>query len=324
MAAGTIRGDQIYPPGLLKLKDVMNCFPFEDPCVVIKVTGRALHAALENSVSQYPALEGRFPQVSNIEFEFDPSKPPNSRVNYVNIGGERLEESKVYTLVTRGYMARGKDGFDSLLVESEGGEAEEIVSEENGILISMLIRQYFMSLKTMGQWKMWSKSLDRHWKGVQRSMSSKQLDQQTQSKQSHVGEAAGNLPTSRSKNGGVSIPDTEEDPLDESDTDISADEAEDVKASKAQRERQLNLARKVTKKWWRLAGLSGQPKCMDDVHEFTVDWTKVSYFHDPVLPQDWPARSCFTNFGLQAIAPILEGRIRIIGASEDDDQPRQG
>lgn len=59
MAAGTIRGDQIYPPGPIRVKDVMNCFPFEDPVVVIKVSGKALLEALENGVSLYPALEGR-------------------------------------------------------------------------------------------------------------------------------------------------------------------------------------------------------------------------------------------------------------------------
>jgi hypothetical protein len=58
MAAGTIRGDQIYPPGVLKLRDIVNCFPFEDPVVVMKVTGKAIWDALENGVSNYPALEG--------------------------------------------------------------------------------------------------------------------------------------------------------------------------------------------------------------------------------------------------------------------------
>ena len=29
MAGGTIRGDQIYPPGILRLKDLLNCFPLD-------------------------------------------------------------------------------------------------------------------------------------------------------------------------------------------------------------------------------------------------------------------------------------------------------
>jgi 2',3'-cyclic-nucleotide 2'-phosphodiesterase (5'-nucleotidase family) len=58
MAAGTIRGDQIYPPGAIRVKDITTCFPFEDPVVVIRVTGRAILEALENGVAPYPALEG--------------------------------------------------------------------------------------------------------------------------------------------------------------------------------------------------------------------------------------------------------------------------
>jgi 5'-nucleotidase len=64
MASGTIRGDQIYPPGVLKLRDLVNCFPFEDPVVVMKVTGQAIWDALENGVSNYPALEGTYPHIS--------------------------------------------------------------------------------------------------------------------------------------------------------------------------------------------------------------------------------------------------------------------
>ena len=108
MAAGTIRGDQIYPPGLLKLRDLVNCFPFEDPVVVLKVSGKAIVEALENGVSNYPALEGRFPQVSNISFETDYSKSPHQRVGNVHIGGEPVDEAREYVLATRGYMGRGK------------------------------------------------------------------------------------------------------------------------------------------------------------------------------------------------------------------------
>jgi 5'-nucleotidase len=108
MAAGTVRGDQIYPPGVIRVKDITNCFPFEDPVVLIRVTGQAILDALENGVSLYPALEGRFPQVSNIFFEFDPKKPSGCRVLSVRIGQETLQLDKKYVLATRGYMARGK------------------------------------------------------------------------------------------------------------------------------------------------------------------------------------------------------------------------
>ncbi|KAI6713216.1 flagellar associated protein [Diplocarpon mali] len=285
MAAGTIRGDQIYPPGVLKVRDIMNCFPFEDPCIVIKVSGKAILEALENSVSLYPALEGRFPQVSNIEFEFDAKKPVGSRVNYVKVGGTPLDLDKLYVLVTRGYMGRGKDGFDSLLVRSEGGQAEEIVSEENGILISMMIRQYFMSLKIMGKWKMWGKGMTKHWEGIQRSMH--ETHPVVEPRRRAGGSAYDVFPL-RQRRG----PESEEvkvaneaagveDTLDESDDEPGTGASRPAGEPGEGPERELQLVRKVIRKWWRLAGLPGAPRCCEDldVDEFKVDWTKVGRAH---------------------------------------------
>lgn len=43
-------------------------------------SGTQLLRALENGVSAYPKLEGRFPQVSGVSFGFNPNKPPGKRV----------------------------------------------------------------------------------------------------------------------------------------------------------------------------------------------------------------------------------------------------
>ena len=111
MASGTIRGDQVYPPGVVRIKDVTTCFPFEDPVVCLRVKGQAIWDALENGVSTYPALEGRFPQVSNIVFEFDPSRESGKRLNFLQIGGKNYDPEADYLLVTRGYMGRGKGEY---------------------------------------------------------------------------------------------------------------------------------------------------------------------------------------------------------------------
>ena len=75
---------------------------------MLKVTGKAIREALENGVSNYPALEGRFPQVSNIRFEVDYSKPPGSRVQIASIGDDLIDDAREYVLATRGYMGSGK------------------------------------------------------------------------------------------------------------------------------------------------------------------------------------------------------------------------
>ncbi|KAI1290600.1 Metallo-dependent phosphatase-like protein [Xylaria venustula] len=310
MASGTVRGDQVYPPGPILLKDIMSCFPFEDPVVVIRVLGKGIWDALENGVSQYPALEGRFPQVSNIKFTFDGSKPSGSRILSASIGDAPIDLDKKYTLVTRGYMARGKDGYDSLLIEPEGGIAEEIVSEENGILISMMLRQYFMSLKVVGQWRHWGASISRHWDGVQSkvrenhphysatSPSSSPTTTRRRDPSQNSGWDAWKPERIRERRCSVSRPIDESDSEGEDDSmSKRKDENTRRKDSKESKEEnaidtldeEMQTMRRVFGKWARIAGVKS--KCADELRadEFEVDWTR-------------------------AIAPRVEGRIVRVGA----------
>ncbi|KAH9907054.1 Metallo-dependent phosphatase [Xylariomycetidae sp. FL2044] len=296
MASGTIRGDQIYPPGPVLLKDIMNCFPFEDPVVVIKVTGKAIWDALENGLSQYPALEGRFPQVSNMTFEFDGSKPTGSRIVSATIDGGPIDMARKYVVVTRGYMARGKDGYDSLLIEEEGGTAEEIVSEENGILISMMLRQYFMSLKVVGQWRYWGNNMGRHWNKVNDKVGATHTHLQPRTGLTPVS------PTMRTNLAGGSkgwdnwSPDkirarkASAIPVDESDSeDDEVHEREEKEESEIDMiDKEMQIMRKVFGKWAKIAGV--ETKVGDELKEdeCEVDWTK-------------------------AISPRIEGRIVCVG-----------
>ncbi|KAL8911397.1 MAG: hypothetical protein Q9171_003444 [Xanthocarpia ochracea] len=296
MAGGTIRGDQVYPPGVLRLKDIMNCFPFEDPVIVIRVKGHAIRAALENSVALVPALEGRYSQVSGIRFCSNPTAPPGARVKWVEVADAPLDDEKQYTMATRGYMGRGKDGFTSLLVRSEGGEAEEIVSEENGILISMILRQYFMSLKVLGRWRRWGPSLGRHWGVVQEKLHGE--------KGMGVVEPEAKTPThKRTLSGRVKEGDSEgmgEGDYDDSDNDDDAADVVDSTSEPAiqeaeKKERETHLARNVLRHWMRVAGIksAGLVDDGEGTREQAVpDWTK-------------------------GIAPKLEGRIVIEGAGDE-------
>ncbi len=192
-------------------------------------------------------------------------------------------------------MARGKDGYTSLLVESEGGQCEEIVSEENGTLISMMLRQYFMALKVLDQWKHWGPSMDRHWGRVAH----------------HVGKSH---PTVHPKSQGTS-PSTERlsgankrraswdewtpaklrarrssvTPLvehaDDSDDEPTTDTVDQAEMQIIDRE--LSIMRRVFRKWCRLAGVhSDSVDCLKE-DDFEVDWTK-------------------------AVAPRIEGRIQLV------------
>jgi 5'-nucleotidase len=278
LAGGTIRGDQIYPPGIIKLKDVMNCFPFEDPVVVIGVNGKAIKDALENSVCLYPALEGRFPQVSGIKFKFNPKQPPGKRIVSVSIKDEPLDPEKKYRLVTRGYMARGKDGYDSLLIQSEGGTAEDIVSEENGVLISTILRQFFMALRIVGRWHNWGRSMERHWGGVLNDMSRRESTTFHKAR-----------PRNRAATLVEKFKETD-DLVGSEDSEVEVDDDNNGQSQSGSRdEKEVVLIRRVLKKWRRLAGVREEGETCDSikVEEFNIPWTS-------------------------AVAPHLEGRIELV------------
>ncbi|KAK4156079.1 Metallo-dependent phosphatase-like protein [Chaetomidium leptoderma] len=303
MAAGTIRGDQVYAPGPIRVKDVTDCFPFEDPVVVIKVSGKGIWDALENGVSLYPALEGRFPQVSNINFEFDPSRPVGSRIVSAEIGGSLLDNDRIYVLATRGYMARGKDGYRSLLVQPEGGECEEVVSEENGMLISAMLRQYFMSRTVMAKWKGWEPSLDQHWSKVEDNIAKSHPTignppasapvSPTKARPARSGPDGGKehgwaeWTPSRIRQRRSSVPPMVGVAEDESDDSDSGEELETACQKARALDRELAVMRRFFHRWCRVAGVNGNT--CDDLTEgeCEVAWTK-------------------------AIAPRVEGRIQMV------------
>ena len=121
----------------------MAILPMVDPLWKMEVTGEQILMALENGVSQYPNLEGRFPQVSGIAFTFDPSQPSGSRIseNSVTIGGDSLQRTKTYTLCTKGYIASGKDGY------SVFKKAKTLLDHEAGIILNSEVRNYFQSCR---------------------------------------------------------------------------------------------------------------------------------------------------------------------------------
>lgn len=117
------------------MRDLMTILPMLDTLVVLKVSGTQLIEALENGVSQFPKLEGRFPQVAGLRFAFDPSKTPGSRIDpkFVKVGDEYIQPHQFYRLVTKEYISTGHDGFTCLAT------AEVLVS-----IVCKAILHYFI------------------------------------------------------------------------------------------------------------------------------------------------------------------------------------
>lgn len=144
--SGTFRSDMIHSAGPFFLKDLLKILPMIDPLVLLEVTGKQLLECLENGVSMFPKLEGRFPQVSGISFAFDPEKPAGKRIDpeFVKVGDEYLDldpkSKKTYRLATKAYLANGKDGYDVL------AKCKQLIDEENGPTLAYAVQNHFSAL----------------------------------------------------------------------------------------------------------------------------------------------------------------------------------
>jgi len=112
--------------------EVITVLPFGNTAMAIEISGAELKAALEHGVSEYPATEGLFPQVSGIKFTFDGDAEPGNRVQEVWVGGKKLDPNKIYTVATNDFMKAGGDGYsmftDAPIVKEAGG-LEEVLME---------------------------------------------------------------------------------------------------------------------------------------------------------------------------------------------------
>lgn len=133
MNGGGIRTDAVHPAGKITRKDILAFLPFGNVSVVVKLTGKDLLAALENGVSQWKDVAGRFPQVSGIRFSWSPAKPVGHRVSAVTVGGQPLSLTKLYTLATNDYMLGGGDGYASL------ANGTVLVGPNDGALLATVV-----------------------------------------------------------------------------------------------------------------------------------------------------------------------------------------
>lgn len=143
--SGTLRSDRIHPKGPFTLRDLVTIMPYMDPLIVLNATGEVIWKALENGVSQWPKMEGRFPQVSGCKFVFDPSKPRGQRIEPTNImiGDEFLDMTQNYRLVTKSYLYQGKDGYDVFK------SCEVLQSEEECPEMVTSIQNHFEAIKIL-------------------------------------------------------------------------------------------------------------------------------------------------------------------------------
>lgn len=113
--AGAIHADQVIPAGTpITRRSLVQWLPFETRVLLLRVSGEQIKIALENGVSQFDEYTGRFPVVSGLEADFDPSLPVDHRVSGITIAGKPLRLDYSYLMAVNDFVAAGGDGYDVL------------------------------------------------------------------------------------------------------------------------------------------------------------------------------------------------------------------
>jgi 2',3'-cyclic-nucleotide 2'-phosphodiesterase (5'-nucleotidase family) len=140
---GGIRAERIFPVGPLTKKDIMDALPFTNYVTKIEVTGNQLYQALENGVSQIEDNAGRYPQVSGIQYTYNPKLIPGARVVDVTVNGKKLDPKAIYSLAVVDFMAGGGDGYDVLK------NAKVLLDKNAGPLLSKVVTDYIAQKQTV-------------------------------------------------------------------------------------------------------------------------------------------------------------------------------
>ncbi|WP_202707375.1 5'-nucleotidase C-terminal domain-containing protein [Sporosalibacterium faouarense] len=127
--------------------DVLTVLPFGNFVQMIEVTGADIEAAIENGITGYPEASGGFPHIAGMTVTFDSSKEAGNRVVEIKIGGEALDESKTYKLVTNDFTAAGGDGYTMFADKPIIGEYSAL----DEVLIDFIQEKGFEKAKTDGR-----------------------------------------------------------------------------------------------------------------------------------------------------------------------------
>jgi 2',3'-cyclic-nucleotide 2'-phosphodiesterase (5'-nucleotidase family) len=140
---GGIRTNALFPAGRITRKDVLAWLPFGNVVVKVAVPGAVLREALENGVSQWEQVAGRFPQVSGLRYSFNPARPAGSRIVEVRVGDRPLDEAATYTVATNDFMLRGGDGYTML------ARGQVLVSPVDGPVLANAVMDAIQRLRTI-------------------------------------------------------------------------------------------------------------------------------------------------------------------------------
>jgi 2',3'-cyclic-nucleotide 2'-phosphodiesterase (5'-nucleotidase family) len=134
---GGVRSNLVHAAGEITRKMLMTILPFQNKVITLELTGQQILGALENGVSEFETAGGSFPQVSGLDFRFNPKKSVGQRITKVTVGGKPLIVGKTYSFATLDFLANGGDGYDVLV------KTKRITKPTDTVFLTDAITSYF-------------------------------------------------------------------------------------------------------------------------------------------------------------------------------------
>ncbi|MBL8047268.1 MAG: 5'-nucleotidase C-terminal domain-containing protein [Chthonomonas sp.] len=105
-----------------------------DEIAVVELKGSQIRQALAKSVSLYPSPYDSFLQLSNMDASFKKSASPDARLEFANLGGQRLDDKRSYQVAMPATLARGGLGFFRIW------DKNQIKKTLNGITLESVVK----------------------------------------------------------------------------------------------------------------------------------------------------------------------------------------
>ncbi|TYB82370.1 bifunctional metallophosphatase/5'-nucleotidase [Maritimibacter fusiformis] len=123
--------------GEVTMGEVLTVLPFQNTLSTFFVSGQAIVDALENGVSQYEDVAGRFPQVAGLKFAYDVSAEVGSRISDVMVADgmdwKPIDPAAEYGVVSNNFVRNGGDGYKMFVNASNvydfGPDLADVVAE---------------------------------------------------------------------------------------------------------------------------------------------------------------------------------------------------
>ena len=104
------------PAGDVTMGQVLTVLPFGNTVATMGLLGSDVVAALENGVSTWEVVGGRFGQVGGMRYTFDPDRPAGNRIMSVDVENSNgsfspIDPDHVYIVTTNDFLRHGGDGY---------------------------------------------------------------------------------------------------------------------------------------------------------------------------------------------------------------------